>query len=184
MKRIFLTLASVSTLLLCISLLLGLQIGDARTVDPAVQQTVTRHMLTALAALVFAALVHALVLTYFMGTGRWMEETCGAYHLPQDWREECNRLKYRSLPGMVTCIVLLVLTGAFGAASDPASPVQFQGWFGLSGATVHFLIASATLIANMYVNVLEFQALNRNSELVDEVLAEVRRMRTERGLPV
>ena len=37
--------------------------------------------LIGMVALVFTTLVHAIVLTYFMGTGRWLEETCRAYHL-------------------------------------------------------------------------------------------------------
>jgi hypothetical protein len=36
----------------------------------------------------------------------------------------------------------------------------------------------------MIVNWFEFLAIDQNGKLVEEVLAEVRRMREERGLPV
>ncbi|MBS0265896.1 MAG: hypothetical protein JSS02_28455, partial [Planctomycetes bacterium] len=81
MTRIFLSLAIFTSVGLFVALGLGLAIGDATQRDLAVQSRVTVHMLTGAAALVFSMLVHALVVTYFMGTGRWLEETCNAYKL-------------------------------------------------------------------------------------------------------
>ena len=184
MTRIFLALTSCSTLLLIAAFVLGLSIGDPTARDAAVQLWVSYHILTALAGLVFASLVHALFLTYFMGTGRWMEETAGAYSLPNHWRRENQSLKYRILLAISGAFVLLLATGAFGTAADPASPVGFQGWAGLSAATIHLLLASITVAVNLLVNVWELQAIQRNSRLIEEVLAEVKRIRTERGLPV
>jgi hypothetical protein len=183
-NRIFLSLAGVSGMLLIGAFLLGLNIGDPTSRDRAVQAAFSYHFFAATLALIFAALVHAIVLTYFMGTGRWMEETCRAYALPGHWREENQRLKSRMTLGMMACFALLIATGATGAAADPASPVEFAGWFGLSGATIHFLLGSTTLAANMLVNFWEYQAIYRNGEIVNAVLAEVRRMREERGLAV
>ena len=59
------------------------------------------HLLLSVAALIFAALVHAVLLTYFMGTSRWMEEVRLAYKLDARWIEENRRLKYRTIPPMV-----------------------------------------------------------------------------------
>ena len=81
MTRIFSSLATLCLVALCTSFWLGWSIGDARVNDPAIQSRVTVHLLFAVGSLVFAVLVHALVLTYFMGTGRWLEETCNAYRL-------------------------------------------------------------------------------------------------------
>ena len=85
---------------------------------------------------------------------------------------------------MVLCFALLVITGAFGAAADPASPMQAKGWFGYSPGVIHSIVAITTILANLYVNWLEFRALERNGELIDQVLAEVRRIRLENGLAV
>ena len=111
---------AATVLLLAAAFLLGLLIGDPRVADVQVQAEVSAHFLTAVGALVFAALVHAIVLTYFMGTGRWIEETGNSYPLPAGLREDCRRLKYRVIPSMAACLVLLILAGATGAASDPA----------------------------------------------------------------
>jgi len=115
-KRIFLTLAMVSTVLLVGAFVLGSSITDAKEPTEAAQAVVRRHFLTALGALVFAALVHAIVLTYFMGTGRWMEETSRAYRLDSAWLNENRSLKYRTVTAMSVCMLLLIVTGGFGAA--------------------------------------------------------------------
>ena len=41
-----------------------------------------------------------------------------------------------------------------------------------------------TIAANLTVTWLEFRALERNGEIIDQVLAEVRRIRIEKGLAV
>jgi hypothetical protein len=161
-----------------------MSIGDPKEPTPETQRFVGIHFLTALGALVFASLVHAIVLTYFMGTGRWMEETSRAYRLNEIWLQRSTLLKYRTIMAMSACLLLLILTGGFGAAADPASPVRFQGWWGVEPGMIHFLIAVVMFSVNAMVNYWEYMAIDRNGALIEEVLAEVRRIRVERGLPV
>ena len=182
-KRIFLTLAAVATILLCISLVLGLNVGDATQLDPAIQSKISTHMLVGLGALTFATLVHAITLTYFMGTGRWIEETSNAYSLGADYHTRNQKIKYGMLPGLSVCVLLLITTGALGAVADPATPMSLDGTLGLTGAQIHFGFAVLTAIANLVTNFSQFVAINRNSNLVEEVLTEVHRIREERGLP-
>lgn len=184
MVRIFLPLAGLSTVTLIVAMALGLAIGDPKVATTAVQAGVQYHFLSALAALCFATLVHAIVLTYFMGTGRWIEETSNAYQLPATFFQRNQSIKYRTIPAMVGAFMLLLFTGALGAAADPAAPIQFQGWFGIAPATLHLSAALLTIAANVGVNYLEFLALEKNGEIVEQVLAEVRRIRLERGLAV
>ncbi len=184
MKRIFLTLGIFSTLLLAVAFVLGFSIDDPQSRDAAVQQSVRVHLWTAMLAVIVATLLHAVVLTYFMGTSRWMEETSRTYQLGDRWQTESSKLKYRTLPGMMGALLLLILVVGFGGAADPASPVDFKGFAGLSAGAIHYCVALTTVAINLMVNVSEFQAISRNSELVDEVLQEVRRIREERGLPV
>jgi hypothetical protein len=180
--RIFLTLASVSTLLLLTVFGLGLNIGDPRTMES--QPLVSWHLMLALTGLVAATLVHALVLTYFMGTGRWMEDVSKAYQLENHWRFECQQLKYGILPWMTGGLLLLLTTIGFGAAADPAARLGFSGGAGLSASTWHLLVALITVSLNIVANVREFRALERNGQLVSEVVAKVREIRIARGLPV
>jgi hypothetical protein len=184
MTRIFLSLAVCSNLTLLAALCLGLTIEDASLRDAAVQSRVGVHFLTGVAAIVFGAFVHALVVTYFMGTGRWLEETCNAYRLGKSWHEASRGVKWKLYPALVTSLGLLIATGAFGTAADPASPVGFRGIGPFSAAQVHLSFAVVTLAVNLCVNVWEYSALYRNGKLVTEVLREVRRIRVERGLEV
>ena len=180
--RIFTVLAILAALITLITFALGMSIGDA-TLKSA-QTVVSYHLLAGLGALVFTSLVHAIVLTYFMGTGRWLEETTTAYRLNWDFYKESKSLKYRTIMLMLVCFLLLIATGAFGAAADPASAVGFRGAWGFSGGTIHMTIALLTWAFNLLVNVYQFQVLTRNGEIVESVLAEVRRIRIENGLTV
>ena len=182
MNRIFLSLAIVSTLMLSTTLVFGLLIEDPASREAAEQAVVQRHLLLAFGGLIVALMVHGLVLTYFMGTGRWIEETSSSYGLDKKWRQENTSLKYGTLPLMVFSVFLLITAGAFGAAADPASPVGFQGWFGLSAATWHFLMAMFALGLHIIATIVEYFALTRNGELIQEVMAEVHRIRAAHGL--
>ena len=183
-KRIFLTLALISTGFLIATIVLGLNVGDATVLDAAVQSRVNTHMLVGLGSLTFATLVHAISLTYFMGTGRWLEETSNAYSLGESFYDQSQKIKYGTLPGMTACIVLLVVTGGLGAVADPAPPMSLDGTLGMSGATIHFFVAITTGIINLMTHFAQFVAISKNSQIVDSVLVEVKRIREERGLPV
>jgi hypothetical protein len=182
--RIFLPLAILSTASLIVTMVLGLSIDDPRVATEAVQSGVQYHFLTALLALCSTTLVHAIVLTYFMGTGRWIEETSTAYRLSPAFFTRNQSIKYRTIPAMVGAFCLLLFTGALGAAADPASPMQSTGWLGMSPATLHLTSAILSVVVNTGVNYLEFLALERNGQVVEQVLAEVRRIRLEKGLAV
>jgi len=184
MNRIFLPLSVVSTIFLVITFVLGWQIDDPRVAERVVQEGVQRHFLMALASLCFATLVHAIVLTYFMGTGRWIEETSTAYHLSPDFYRENQAIKYRVIPALVGAFLLLLATGALGAAADPASPMQFSGGFGFTPAELHRTLGMIALAANVAAHYFEYVSLFQNGEVVERVLAEVRRIRQDKGLAV
>lgn len=179
MNRIFLVLSILANIALAITFWLGWRIEDAASLRETAQQQVSVHFQMALASVTFSLLVHAIVLTYFMGTGRWIEETCSAYGFSEAARVENVRMKYRVLPGMFACLCLLIITGAFGAIADPASNMKME-----TAATIHFTLAACTILCNLLVTGIQFQQIQRNGALVDQVYAEVRRVRQERGLDV
>lgn len=183
MKRIFTTLAIFSTLLLLATYVLGWMIDDPRDLSDG-GASVRWHFLTGVGGLMFAALVHAIVLTYFMGTGRWLEETTQAYKLEDSWTSTNRAIKYRTLPWMAGALLMLILAGAFGAIADPASPAGADGFGGISAALMHNLVASFALAANVVINLVEYNSIARNTELIEGVLTEVHRIRRERGLPI
>lgn len=184
LTRIFLSLALVANVVLVSAIVLGMQIGDVTRTDRAVQSAIGVHMLAGLGALTFATLVHAIVLTYFMGTGRWLEETSRAYQLDLRLYQQSQKIKYGTLPGMIVCLLLLIGTGALGAAADPATPVSLDGVLGLKGSTIHLLVALITIFVNLVVSLSQYLAVSGNAAIIEVVLGDVRRIRMERGLPV
>jgi len=177
MNQIFVVLATVSNVMLWGTFWLGYRITDSSSLSEAARQQVSSHFLFALGTIMMALLVHAIVLTYFMGTGRWIEETCEAYRFEGAARTENVRLKYNVIPGMVICMILLITTGAFGAIADPASNMQMP-----AAPWIHFGLAILTLTANLIVNVIESRMISRNSAVVDMIYREVLAVRKERGL--
>jgi hypothetical protein len=183
-NRIFLTLAIVSNILLAGATYFGLQIEDPKSIQVESIAGVSRHMLTGMGALCFATLIHAIVLTYFMGTGRWMEETITVYQLDKAPLKEGQTLKYKAVIWMVVSISFLLGIGAFGAAADPASAVGFKGWFGIPPATLHFFVVCVALSLNFLVNMWEYQMISRNGTLINQIMEQVRKIRLEKGLAV
>ncbi|WP_437203572.1 hypothetical protein [Planctomicrobium sp. SH664] len=177
MNRIFVCLSTLANLSLWVTFALGLRIGDPGSLSDTARNQVSAHFLFALAAVMFALLVHAIVLTYFMGTGRWIEETSAAYRFDGAAREENIRLKYRVLPAMGLCLLMLIVTGAFGAVADPASNTRWD-----HAAITHFLLAVGTLTLNAFVSLVEYRQIVRNGQLVQLVYDEVKAVRRERKL--
>jgi hypothetical protein len=183
-KHIFLTLTVVGTLLLLASLILGFEIGDPRSVAPLTRKLMSYHLLISVAALIFAALVHAVLLTYFMGTSRWLEEARQAYKFDTRWSEENRRLKYRTIPVMAVCLLLLIGNIPFGAMAVDKAEWALPLVGSVSPSHVHLVFSVFTIVVNLAVNAMEYLAIRRNSELIADVLGEVRRIREARGLPV
>lgn len=184
MKNVFLTLWIFSTILLVTALVLGLSIDNPAANTPEARHSVNLHFLTAVGALIFASLLHAIVLTYFMGTGRWMEETSKVYQLSKERIEESRSSKYRLIVAMSVSLFLLILTGAFGAMADPATPAGNDGFMGVSIATIHFMVAMLTVGVNLCVNFLEYLTIKNNGVLIQKVMQEVLSIRKKKGLPV
>lgn len=184
MSRIFPSLAIVSIVIMLVAFGFGYTIEDAAGRDAKNLSGIRWHFFLGLGSLVFTSLVHSIVLTYFMGTGRWLEETQKAYRLSDEYFAASKKIKYRTIPLMVLGIFLLVMTGAFGAMADPAAGrSSFEGFLGFSKAKVHFGMAALTVFTNMMIHINEFQAVRKNGGIIDRVLANVRQIREEHGLP-
>lgn len=176
MTRIFATLSVLGNLGLVLVFWLGWKVGDD-SLSVEVRKQMSTHFLAALAAIPVAMLVHSVAFTYFMGTGRWIEETSEAYKLGQEYRDKNIQLKYKILPGMMLCVGLMLATGAFGAISDPAANIRMA-----NSKIIHYSLAITTLVANLLVTWKEWQEIARNGVLVESVMDRVRQIRKDKGL--
>ncbi len=176
--------AALSLLAVLGTLAHGWSLGDAASADWEVQRQVSLHFISGLATLIFVTLVHALVLTYFMGTGRWLEDVAEAYGLEKRFHAENQSLKYRTIPAILLCFLVLVFAGASGALADPASGIDWPLWWPLSAERTHLTAVLSMLAVHTLVCIAEYRAIVVNGRLIEEVMAQVRTIRAERGLPV
>jgi hypothetical protein len=136
--------------------------------------TFLTHFLLGLFTAIGTLLVHCLIFTYFLGTGRWVKEVGLAYDLPDaDLPRLTRELKRRTFPPALAAMLVTIATAAAGAGA------QLQEW----PWTVHASLAVATLVVNAWAFRIEYRNLRINADALDRVLQEVDRIRAERGLP-
>lgn len=180
MTRIFPTLASLSIMLFTAAIVLGLSIGDLYA-QPVAQATLDwrgRHMLVGLAAALAVVLVESIAATYFIGTSRWCKEVTETYRLAPANLAESQRLKRRAFPWCVIGMLTAVGVSALGAASDPGTGRPNTA----SMVNVHLLAALAgiALVAWTYYQI--WLKMAANQDVIERIVAEVGRIRAERGL--
>ena len=185
MNRIFTTLALVSIAALVATLLLGFSLGDLN--DPALRHSdqLPRlvhlsmiHKMFGLASALIVVLVNCIVVTYFIGTGRWCKEVVEAYSLDLELIRRSLTIKRRTFPWAVMAMLAIVGVSALGAAADPGrmQPGTEQ-W-----AIPHLIGALAGISFIAWAFVVEAQRIREEQDVISQVLSEVKRIRDERGL--
>jgi hypothetical protein len=163
------------------TLILGLAVGDLhqdRSADTLRWATV--HRLTGIAAALVVVLVNSIVVTYFIGTSRWCKEVSETYRLDMNLVGRSTQLKRRTFPWAVAGMLTVVGVIALGGAADPATGrAGTEQW-----VTPHMLGAMVGLMLIAWVFWVQWQNIGRNQVVIGEVMAEVRRIRLERGLEV
>jgi hypothetical protein len=180
MTRIFITLAVLLTLALLITFGVGLytmSLSDTSLPEKVYKNQVylvhfTLGLFTALGAL----LVHCIIFTYFLGTGRWVKEVGLAYQLPDaNYPKQTRELKRTAFPPALFSMLIIIATAAAGGGRQ----TQPEVWHW----SIHMTLAVLTLLINFWAFRVEYRCLNTNASVIEGVLAEVERIRAERGLP-
>lgn len=180
MTRMLPTLASLSLMLYAAAILLGLSIGDLYA-DPVAETTLAwrgRHMLTGLAAALAVVFVESIVVTYFIGTGRWCKEVTETYRLPPDDVAESARLKRRTFPLALVGMLTVVGVGSLGAASDPGTFLPNTA----STADIHLVAALVGLCIVAWTYYRAWLNIAAQQAVIHRVVAQVQRIRQEMGL--
>jgi hypothetical protein len=183
MNRIFLTLASLSIILLIAAMVMGLSMGDLYEQPVPSREALhwaTLHRLTGVAAALMVVFVESVVVTYFIGTSRWCKEVVETYQLDRAPVLKSNQLKRRTFPWALAGMLGVVAAIALGGAADPASlQPNTKAWanWHLVGAFLGIgLVAWTYLVA--WNNILA------NHAIITGLVAEVSRLRKDRGLDV
>ncbi len=172
MTRIFTVLATLLTLAFLTTFGVGLY---SMSLEVSVYKNevylvhFTLGLFTALAAL----LVHCIIFTYFLGTGRWVKEVGLAYDLPDaNYPRTTRELKRTAFPPALFAMLITIATAAAGAGRQ----LQLWHW------SIHLSLAVLTLLVNLWAFRVEYRCLRSNAVVIEGVQNEVERIRAERGL--
>src|SRR5579859_5197150 len=134
MTRIFTTLAAMDAVALIASFLMGI---FCKLNDAAFLVHFNLGLFTAIGTL----LVHCLIFTYFLGTGRWVKEVGIAYDLPDEpLPKQTRELKRRTFPPALFAMLITIATAAAGAGA------QLKAW----PWPVHATLATIALAINLW----------------------------------
>lgn len=174
MTRLFAILAATDGIFLLIAYSLGVISKLRGSLSHPEDSTFWYHFLFGLVTAVLTLLVHCLIFTYFLGTGRWVKEVKIAYDLPDAPLPRLTRdLKRKVFPPALFAMLTAIATGAIGAAAQ----VQLLRW------EYHAIAATVTLLTNFWAFGVELRCLRTNGVVLVQVLEEVDRLRASRGLP-
>jgi hypothetical protein len=179
--RIFISLAWFALVMMAATFVLGLALGDFHQNHSAdTLRWATVHRLAGIGAALAVLLVNSIVVTYFIGTSRWCKEVSEAYGLDLSFVRRGTALKRRTFPWAVMGMLTVVGVVALGGAADPATGrAGTEAW-----VIPHLLGAGAGLMLIAWAFVVEWQNIHANYLVIEDVLAQVKRIRTERGLEV
>jgi len=138
------------------------------------------HRLIGIATTLVIVFVNSVSVTYFIGTARWIKEVCETYPLDKQLIIDSRKAKSVSFIWSFIGMVTALLISALGAASDPSSGnLNTERWVDWHLASA---LGGVALLAFAFYQ--QWLKINANQRLIERVVAEVRRVREERNLPV
>ena len=172
MTRTFLTLAVLILLLFAATIGAGFTAFSLDGSELKLDAFIV-HFYLGLGTVLVVLLVHSLIFTYFLGTGRWVKEVGIAYQLPDKPYPKLTReLKRQTFPPALFAMLSAIAAAAAGAGTQ----LQSWPWY------LHALLALFTVTVNLWAFIIEFRNVRINAGVIQSVLEEVDRIRGEQGL--
>lgn len=153
MLPIFIGLAISNTILLMLTLGTGVQFTGG-------QIPFGSHFASGVFTTLFTCLVHSVVFTYFIGTGKWVKEEVAKGRLKEaDWVPQTKQFKMKSSPPAMNAILLVLITAFLGAWARGNSTI-FTYW-------LHKSFAYLTLVYNLFAFYIEGKVIAENTQLLE-----------------
>lgn len=185
MNRIFAYLVVFAVLFMIVTMGLGLGLEDQTAdVSGEAREQFRVHFFFGVSAALVVVFVNSIVVTYFVGTSRWCKEVVETYRLSRELIARSARLKRRTFPWAVANMLAVVGIVALGGAADPATATPPPGLGNLTWSQFHLAGALLGLALLLYAFFTEWLNIQANQEVINDVMSEVKRVRTERGLDV
>jgi hypothetical protein len=161
------------------------ELGRAGEALKTPRKRMTLHFYLGVASSLLVVLVSSITVTYFIGTSRWCKEVAENYDLKPELQFRSTALKRRTFPWAVAGMLAIVGLVVLGGLSDPSIPLN-QSHPGRSALMVqwHYFAAMAILAFIALTFVVQALRMAENHDAIQAILAEVRRIRLEKGLPV
>jgi hypothetical protein len=170
--RTFTTLATLILLLFAATIAVGFLVFATESSEARRDRFIV-HFYLGLATALVVLLVHCLIFTYFLGTGRWVKEVGLAYQLPdQPYPKWTRELKRQTFPPALFAMLSVIAAAAAGAGAQ----LQDWPWY------LHALLAAFTVAVNLWAFNVEFRNVHANAGIIQAVLEEVDRIRLQQGL--
>ena len=160
----------------------GLEEEIRRQMDQfgAIKPRATLHLGFGVVTALVTMLVNCIAVTYFVGTSRWCKEVVDTYGLDKTLSTRSTLLKRRNFPWALGAMLVILAVAAMGQAANPGT--------GRGGTapwvTPHFVAALAGTALIGWSFLVQVGNIGANHQVIEDVLAQVRRIRTERGLEV
>lgn len=166
MHRIFLALAVTVGTLMVTTLFLGFLVPSGQGGGWH-----DLHFLMGLLTVLMGLLIHSIVFTYFLGTGKWVKEVVRVYQLPEWVWSQALKNKRRAFPFEFWSMMLIGATAWLGAATDTRRSMNS------TYATWHLAVASAALAFNLGAFAVEYFSIVAQARLLLEVKDQADRLR-------
>lgn len=138
----------------------------------------TWHRLLGIATALVVILVNCIVVTYFIGTGRWCREVSETYQLGPQFVDESISLKRRAIPWSVIGATAVIVTVALGGSADPTATGRLDRdtvW-----ATAHLYAAAATIVVVAICFYVQWIKVGENVVVIGKIMDAVARKQAER----
>ena len=154
MLPIFIGLAISNTILLLLTVGTGTQFTSG-------QIPFGSHFSAGVFTALFTCLVHSIVFTYFIGTGKWVKEEVAKGRLKEaDWVPQTKEFKMKSSPPALYAIILVLATAFLGAWVRSDATI-FTYW-------LHKSVAYFTLAYNLFAFYIEGKVIAENTQLLEK----------------
>jgi hypothetical protein len=119
------------------------------------------HVLCGAMATLICCGVHCVVFTYFIATAKWIQHAILVKSLDPQLATPTRSFKLQAFPAALLAMSSVFLAAIAGAARDNyATPLIW-----------HHALALSALAINVLVALIELRAIQRNGNLVDQILA-------------
>jgi hypothetical protein len=177
--RIFGSLAAFALLALAIALVLGFYVsGTGAAQNAELRSTFRVHFLVGVLSSIVVILVNSIAMTYFIGTSRWCKEVSDTYELPSRHVQTSIQLKRSAFPWALASTLIVIGVIVLGGAAD-TRPNAAANW-----AVWHLIGALAGVAFIAFSFFIQAQRIAAHHAVIEAIVAEVRKIRQERGLEV